>query len=106
VRRLREHTNPLDLDRDRAARLGNHNQIDVARRLSPVPHDERLDHAGLDVGVCGYPEFFQEQFAGRRKRDQPVDDLALGPIRDLLVRLGAGAVKERNPLIEAGAGRR
>jgi hypothetical protein len=103
---FREDANPLDLDRDSLVGFGNHDQIDIARQPSPVPLDEGLDHAGLYIGVCGNREFFEEQFARRRKRNQPVDNLALGSIRNLLIGLRAGAVKEANPLIEACAGRR
>jgi len=105
VGRLGLHANALDLYCDRTLRLGDKNQIDVARRPPPVLLDERLDYAGLDIGVGGKSEFFQQQLARRPQPDQPMYDLLLTSIRDLLTRVGACAIKKPDGGIEPGTRR-
>jgi hypothetical protein len=75
-------------------RFRNQNQVKCLPVVFSGYVDERLDHAGLHESACGKSEFFEQQFARRRRRDQPVDDLPFGSIRYLLVRLGAGAVEK------------
>ena len=94
MRGLRHYADPLDLNRDCAMRFGNQNQIYVSRQLFPVTPDERLDHAGLHESACGKPEFFEQQFTCRRKRNQPVDDLPFSSIRDPFAGFRAGTVEK------------